>query len=264
VIPYFGSLLISKEGVYLFIFVSGAMLEFNKKNLSNLTSLVSFYIDRLIRVYPAYLVAVVFAACFFSPIVMTNSWWDNINTILAIRAYSNLPVRDIASVGWFIGMIVMLYLLYPFLSRMIDRSPEIWTIALVGFSLTCRAVFWMYNEPGSITYNFWYNNPLRNLAFFVLGIYVIRRGLYPRWTHHSTVITWLSDMTFYIFLIQGPIIVYGVWTQSPLLFVICTMTVGAMLMALDHEIQSRLRGWVNRSLQLDKKIVVKSEFSEKG
>jgi peptidoglycan/LPS O-acetylase OafA/YrhL len=258
VIPFFGSLLISREGVILFIFISGAMLEYNKKNLSDLTSLVSFYIDKIIRIYPAYLASLAFAACFFSTIIMKQSLWDIVSEILGISGYTQVPLMSINPVGWFIGLLVVLYLLYPLLSSLIDRNPELWMITLVGFSLICRAIFWTYNEPGSIVNNYWYGNPLSNLGFFTLGIYVIRRKLYPAWTHSNKGITWLSELTFYIFLIQSPIIVYGVWDLSPILFIVCTLTVAAMLMAFDREMQSCLRRWINRSLHLDKKILIKS------
>jgi peptidoglycan/LPS O-acetylase OafA/YrhL len=102
--------------------------------------------------------------------------------------------------GWFIGLIITMYLLYPMLSKVLKEYgfPALFFIILLSYFIS------MPFQDGDWGVRYWC--PLTRLPTFVFGIYVIQVGLYPRIETKSHIIKFLSDLSFPMFLINYPLL----------------------------------------------------------
>jgi len=106
--------------------------------------------------------------------------------------------------GWFIGTIMLLYLLYPLFSKSMHTYGF---RALLGFwimSWGLRYYLITYNPIPLLNFPLWF--PLCNAFEFCLGIYIIQQGIYPKAETKSPIIRNLSDVSFYAFLFHVVVI----------------------------------------------------------
>jgi peptidoglycan/LPS O-acetylase OafA/YrhL len=108
-------------GLGLFFFMSGYLLNYNYKSLNSWYSKVNFYKKRVIRIYPLYWIFLfvyvflyVFIAKDASHITLTVT--DLIIYIIGLHMFFSNYIPLIPFL-WFIGVIIIFYLLYPFLIR---------------------------------------------------------------------------------------------------------------------------------------------------
>lgn len=83
--------------------------------------------------------------------------------------------------------------------------------------------------------------PLCALFEFCLGIYIIKRELYPKIVNKSKTIAWLSDLTFYVFLTHYLILYLNQpGLKSILFYIISVFVLTCMVWALDEKIQDKI------------------------
>jgi len=110
-IPYNG--LLADFGVALFLFISGFVLYFNHPSFSQRKSLEDFYKKRVLRIFPLYWLALV-VGLFLAGV--QPRFPPRIAFIIILGLQGFLSPRfgtDLMAYWWFIGVILVLYVIYP-------------------------------------------------------------------------------------------------------------------------------------------------------
>jgi len=154
-------------GVGLFFIVSGAGLYsgYNFKKLS-VDSIFLFYKKRAYALYPYYWVAYLFASfisfLWYKGMSMSKLRYI-VTSILGVDGYIGMLFNRYAGfyqIGeWFLGCIIVIYLLYPFFSVLLNKYP-IATLILVSvmyFSLIDKYQYhWFFFQFPYIIFGFYY------------------------------------------------------------------------------------------------------------
>jgi peptidoglycan/LPS O-acetylase OafA/YrhL len=181
--------------VFGLIFVSGAVLEYNYQGIERLSDYLVFLFKRFLRLYPAYWLSLLLGILLF-PAVLQN----NILTILfeftGFYIILGQGVGTINIVGWFIGTIFLLYILFPYLSIAVKRYQLSSMVCLLIITYASRYYLTLYYSVNLLTR--WF--PLCNLFEFCLGIYIVQKKFYPKNSKAYPLIAKLSDYSFYVFL----------------------------------------------------------------
>jgi peptidoglycan/LPS O-acetylase OafA/YrhL len=113
----------------LFTLVSGLLIGLS---LSRSSSILPFYSKRILRIYPLYLAAVVMFFLFD-----LNSIWVSIKS----AAFLSLFFGPAPKTLWYICMIMVLYLISPFLFRLLVRPKLFLGVSVGVIGLLCILVF---------------------------------------------------------------------------------------------------------------------------
>ena len=160
---YGGYRAVSTIGVPLFVFVSGALLLSQKSE-----SLSSFYKKRFTRLLIPFLL---FALVMYviSLVIGKYDWWDGKIITAVLQFIPSLFENKINIMHWFVHMLLFLYLLTPFIQRVLvtlsQREVEgILIIWVVGMLLKQY-----YPEMNILSYT---SNLWRYLGIYIAGYYV--------------------------------------------------------------------------------------------
>jgi peptidoglycan/LPS O-acetylase OafA/YrhL len=201
IISGFGNL-----GVMIMVFVSGCVLEYTygKKKYTY----IEFIRKRILRVYPVVIIAMILSVVVY---VMNGNTFNIIEfvgqttgfypylhhffpTIFTVTSDGIINNGgDINSAVWFVGMIMVLYLLYPLITKLVDRFGLIFLIFVFILPL-----YFVSFQP--------YTSPQIRLPFFVFGIYLVKNGLFVNKSHTSKVINVFSDCSFQIFMLNNALL----------------------------------------------------------
>jgi peptidoglycan/LPS O-acetylase OafA/YrhL len=199
-------------GVIIFIFTSGCVLElgYGKKIWGAVSKFDyrSFIETRILRIYPAYWLAIVLALI-ISPYARAGL---NLSNLLKTVSgfYPIFATKGdafiggvIEPVGWFVCAIMLLYLLYPMLSKFLKENG----IQALIIILVVSAFSTMTLPAGDILGGnaSWF--PLSTMAEFALGIYVVQAGLYLKTVNTSRIVRFASDLSFPVFLVHFPVLI---------------------------------------------------------
>ena len=229
-------------GVALFLFISGAVLEYAHRNISTIRDLARFYYRRLTRIYPIYWISLLITFV-VAPVYIETS---TAGMISQLSGFMSSPFH----IQWFIGLIVFMYLIFPVLSKSMDEYPYI-TISVIMLISVISTIFVNTYDAGFVGIDQQPDRsfPLCNLIEFGLGMFCVQQGLYPKTINKSGTVRFLADMSFYIFLIHQPIryALYGtpanIWSVNawvfPTLieFIILVFAASFVLMKIDQKIQ---------------------------
>jgi peptidoglycan/LPS O-acetylase OafA/YrhL len=208
-------------GVTLFLIVSGAALTVSHPRIK-IDEYKEFVFKRAIRIYPAYWIAcamaVLVAYLFAYQNFLGFSLIQYVLTFSGFYAFLGGQFGGsfggpILAVGWYIGLIISLYLLYPLIARLFDRDPYIAIVALFAVSIISR-LFCGYLQSHGYGYRMtdWF--PLCRVFEFGLGIYLIRTGLYLKINLNGIarrLIVFGSELSFYVFLAHYPFIFLNIY-----------------------------------------------------
>lgn len=192
---HFFDLSIAKAGVVIFLFVSGLGLHLSQTRRP--IAPLQFYIQRLWRIYPMYWMALAVGLILnqlrHEPVF--GSWNEAILTVSGFCAFTgqwgcNFPM------GWFIGLILSLYCLYPLLAWAMRRHAGGALCVLFVISVSSRLIVESHFTGYPLE---WF--PLCRVFEFGLGLYWAERGIpggvsSPRW------VAFLSDISFPLYLLQ--------------------------------------------------------------
>jgi peptidoglycan/LPS O-acetylase OafA/YrhL len=202
--------------VYGMILVSGAVLEYNYQGLEKLYGYSRFLFKRFLRLYPAFWMSLIATLLLF-PFLLQKGFVEIVGEFSGFFFLLNKPGgADINPMGWFIGTIFLLYILYPFFSRIVRKYG---LGAVIGFwilSWGLRFLLVTYNLVPLDSFYRWF--PLCNAFEFCLGIYLVQISLFPKKENTSPVIRTLADISFYAFLFHFLVFkVFLVYLLQPLL-----------------------------------------------
>lgn len=173
IIPYFTNF------VFLFMMISafGVSCGYYERIKANQITPEVFYKKRYKRVLP-----------FFAIMVLIDMIWEhNVPSLLegfadltlCFGLYPNANITVIG-VGWFIGLVFLFYMIYPFFVFLMDNKRRAWltlgatiTLSLIGIYYFASDSF--FEHP----MRFGRNNIVYSAPFFVVGglIFLYRRGL---------------------------------------------------------------------------------------
>jgi peptidoglycan/LPS O-acetylase OafA/YrhL len=217
-------------GVTILLVVSGAVLYLNHPKVIYYKD---FIIKRLHRIYPAYWCSMVLillghAVTSHIPYLAPRDLMLSITGMYAFVGEWGGPING---VSWFIGLIVILYLMYPSIMHQIEKHGCIALFVLLVISVWSR---WFFgHEAGRMTD--WF--PLCRVFEFGLGIFIAERGLYPKTLTTSRAIYFLSNLSFYVFLIHVPLL-FAV-NNNILLYAALVMLLSYLLYFLIIDMYSR-------------------------
>jgi peptidoglycan/LPS O-acetylase OafA/YrhL len=223
-------------GVELFIILSGCVIEYRygKQVKAGLLEYSRFIKKRIIHLYPAYWMSMLLSIA-LTPTLLSLGAIEILNTASGFwileHSGSGIPdlVQPINLMGWFIGLMIILYLMYPMLSLVIAE----YKYGIHGIFLAAAAVriillaIWPHG-------NEWYGFPLSRMFEFALGIWLVQEGWYWKTKSSNRVIAYLSDLSFPVFLVHY--LLLGFLTTNLALYIVVVLATSATIMHLNNGI----------------------------
>lgn len=237
-------------GVYLLIFVSGAVLEYNYDEILSMNNYLSFELKRLLRLYPAFWCSMIFGLILVPTLVFNNHLTVIMLQFTGFTAFGGYWGGNINAVSWFIGLIVVLYILFPFLSKIMKIHPYALMVGVIILDFGSRYILNTHHFYLSLSSTYSTNIftgmdrwlPLCNLAEFCFGIFIVQKGFYPKRINNSNLIRFLSDLSFYVFLMHHMILKLS--EISLFFYAISVLLLSVMLYSLDERMQVAIRNMV--------------------
>jgi peptidoglycan/LPS O-acetylase OafA/YrhL len=251
-------------GVTLFLIISGLSLEYGYGGKK--INFASFYKKRIIRIYPIYYMSlllglgilVVFGMWghlrYSEPfIILPNfGFGDLLLSLSGFNAFAGKWGGSIVWASWFIGLVMVLYLLYPVISYAVNKSPWTTIFALLVVSLASR---YLVEQSTILSGNpkEWF--PLNRIFEFGLGVFLINILGKQFFTSLNRVLRYfpglvpLSALSFPIFLIHDPLRRFIVLGSDPLtsltigipLFLTLSIVLSKLAFATDEKMQRILK-----------------------
>jgi peptidoglycan/LPS O-acetylase OafA/YrhL len=228
----FGTYGLGGLGITIFLFASGAGLSYSDREY---TSVLSFYKNKLLRIYPAYWMAFALSIAIFPATLVTSShWFEQITGTVSWFGLWWIAGSVVKVASWFFGIILFMYLVYPFLKKWFDSYTTIKMICLLSFSIAFK--FWLVSVNNFGIEHLNYICPLVWIGWFGLGIWVTKMGYFQKWNYRNDIIILLANMAFYVYLIQEAI--FPIYTNiSPIAFWIVLSLVSVILYLADQQVQ---------------------------
>lgn len=241
-------------GVVFFMILSGFVIcystEQKYKKTYNVQSIHCFMQNRLIKIYPLYLL------CWITSILIIPYTGSRLGKLLGIFALQSWwPEQEIFfsgnAVSWFICDLLFCYLLFIPTFRLMHRKPQLFNI------LTCIYFVLYYtivlSIPDELVLGIVYINPLMQFANFLLGIMLCRwinpsaqsKNLKHGWIYQVAVIVLIAIcMSFYPMIPKQ--FAYGAYWWLPVILCITIFTktdfVSGGLNNLTHSSVAQLMG----------------------
>ena len=217
-LPSFYYVSLGGLAVTIFLVLSGLVLELTRgpQPLRYLT----FMISRIGRIYPVYYLALLFGVfiylvCSYHATGSIESPWmislpvDLICCLTGFYAFLGAFSGPFLGTSWFIGLIMSLYLIYPFLSNWMALRPHLLLLLLLLVSVASRLILGQGLLPERPLD--WF--PLCRIFEFGVGVYLGRsvpRGLWyagATGLHQKAPwVNWISRISFPLFLIHYPLL----------------------------------------------------------
>jgi peptidoglycan/LPS O-acetylase OafA/YrhL len=125
-------------GLALFIVMSGflfGVITYHKE-----ISYSRFIINRIIRIYPAYVFILLVGAYF------TRTSFGTPDVLMCLLPFTNsyMPLLQNAQLAhlWTISVVLQYYLIFPFILRFVRIAGPIYCLALIGLATLIRAIVW--------------------------------------------------------------------------------------------------------------------------
>jgi peptidoglycan/LPS O-acetylase OafA/YrhL len=242
--------------VTLFLILSGLALELqNRKSIRYR----NFMIKRIFRIYPVYYLALIIGIIFYFyevfqkgqsviSIFSVTEPWDVLLSLTGCYAFAGQWGGPFLPTSWFIGLIMSMYLVYPFMSKTVRRKPYSAIFLAFIVSAFTRYILGQYpllpHRPLD-----WF--PLCRVFEFTLGIFlahVINRkhfqildNIPAPWKH---AIHYTGELSFPLYLVHQPFCVFiprfmetGFGLKfSILLFLVVSVAGSAVLYFIDRYI----------------------------
>lgn len=161
----------------------------------------TFYKKRYARILPY------FACLCIVDWAMKPSWGASYETFANLTLCFNLlpnPHIEVIGVGWFLGVVFLFYLLFPFFVFMMDNRRRAWISMMIALGFTCVAMLYFYTpefvdkSPGRT--NIIYCAPL----FLSGGIaYLYRNIIYQFVSGHTRICATFAIMLTVAFFMFG-------------------------------------------------------------
>jgi peptidoglycan/LPS O-acetylase OafA/YrhL len=205
--------------VTVFLILSGTVLELQYGSRD--VTYFQFVAKRCLRIYPIYYLSLLFGITIYflhsyheSGHFLANlsklGVGDIILSITGGYAFAGKLGGPFVATSWFIGLIISMYILFPFLSRGIKKRPNITISALLLISFLSRLIIGRQEIFPTRPLD-WF--PLCRVFEFSLGIYlaiVLPRNVFNYLKSSRRVglfISFISEISFPLFLIHAPLLI---------------------------------------------------------
>lgn len=185
-------------GVSLFFLISGAALMYTYEESF---SLKQYFKKRFLALLPmfwiAYIIVFIRFDCIANNPFSSKSPFHMIWTLIGMDGYLNDVVPTFYRIGeWFLGCIILLYLLFPLLRKMLLKFPRLFPIILLALYI-----------PGIAFYNL----PIYADRFFLFRIIDIVVGMYlihfrKKVTLPVAIVCLCVNVVFFYFTISAPLV----------------------------------------------------------
>lgn len=252
-------------GVTIFLIISGFSLEYTYGGKQIIFS--RFYLKRITRIYPIYYMSLLLGLM----VQVVASYWDHLyhsqpfillpdfgylDFLMALSGFNAFWGKwggPLVWSSWFIGVIMVIYLLYPVISWGCRKSPWICIALLFLTSVISRVLI---GESRMFLRNPMEWFPLNRVFEFGLGVFLaqlIEHGFLRRFNHvlqRLPFLTSLSAISFPLFLIHDPLrrfIVFGPkntisLTTGIFIFLLLSIILSKVALAMDERIKDKLKG----------------------
>ncbi len=205
--------------VQIFLFLSGLSLQLHYGSKSY--SYGKFLLKRFLRIYPIYYMSLIIGIAVFiyngyqktGPVFshpFSLQFSDLILSLTGFYAFFGKWGGPFVRTSWFIGLIITLYLVFPFLSKAIKKNPHFWITMLFLISVISRFTVTRYTE---YPFNFFRWFPLCRIFEFSFGIYLATVAKPSFWyvlNNKSSLLEkvfgFIGKLSFPIFLVHMPFI----------------------------------------------------------
>ena len=209
--------------VTIFIVLSGLVLELKYKHYE--IQYLSFIRKRILRLYPTYYMSLFLGIMVYCYLNYFNFLPDNYKHLSIIDFICSLTSSYVffgkwggpfVSTSWFIGVIVSLYLFYPYIASKIRKYPHISILILLLISSLSRYALGKYELLPHRPLD-WF--PLCRIFEFGLGIYlanILQEGsmkVINDIPKIKDLIIFISKISFPLFLVHRPILNMIRYTQ---------------------------------------------------
>lgn len=174
---------IGSQGIHVFFFLSGVGIALSERK--GMTTWKNFIVRRLSKIYPPYMVAVIFVITFqlFSKMEYLdgNYAWSILSSVLLVRNFSSEWIVSINGNWWFVAAIVQMYIAYILVRKWMSKGGEgcLALAYLTSFSYKVILIVlvsngWLYFDAGvlnpytSFFLNYWWE--------FVAGFIFVKIG----------------------------------------------------------------------------------------
>ncbi len=250
-------------GVTIFLILSGLSLEYTYGGRQIGFGL--YYKKRILRIYPVYYMSLLVGVTAYvafayagrlrgssSPLLPPFGYLDFFLTMTGFNAFASNWGGPFVWSSWFIGVIMVLYLCYPVLSRACRKSPWLCIVLLFLVSLISRIIIGQQMDFPRSTMQ-WF--PLNRVFEFGLGIAIanlVKQEILKSLNHSLEPIPFLSffsAISFPLFLIHDPLrrlIVLGPNTllsrlAGIALFLALAIVLSRVALALDRRIKRNMK-----------------------
>ncbi len=234
---------IGKIGVILFVITCGSVQYISSKDINfDFKTILSFYYKKFIRLYPALWISFIIAIIVepqFVYLQSLNDWVIQLSgtTVYFIDIKNEIVFLNLINpISYFISLIIGLYLIYPLIHKIIRQYPTL--ILFISVIISTISIQYLNIDINS-------GNPLAYFMYFVFGIYISNKELYPKnIIDNKNIIVFVSDLTFYIFLTHGCMLNYwlnDVHGHNIFMFIISSILISLLLMKIDNIVQSKIR-----------------------
>jgi len=150
--------------VIIFFVMSGGVLFYNNKEIGSLSK---FYYKRFKAIFPSFYVAYLYF--FLKNVIQTKKFFYNSSanpftlllSVIGMDGYLNYIAPNYYILGeWFLGAIIILYILYPLLLKGLKNKPKKTTILVICAYLTI------------VFYNVFEMNPFRSIFTCLFAFYM--------------------------------------------------------------------------------------------
>ena len=227
-------------GVSLFIFISGAMLEYTYSNLKNFDDIAEFYVKRLCRIYPAVWISLLIGLALSPYLIATMSPVSVFVEFTGFNTWSGNWGGQINQVCWFIGLIVSLYFMFPFISASMKKYP-VQMLCIIAFVEVFSRIILNLTHPSILGYGPEKWLPICRLLEFSFGIYVIQADIYPKWTYTNEWILFFAEISFYVYLVHYYGAMKILWYNSWVTYIVVVGILAWMIMLADVKIQEKIK-----------------------
>lgn len=214
-LPRFYYVSLGGIGVTIFLILSGLVLEINQSDRKKI-SYGNFVLKRVLRIYPIYYMSLaigigvyiasqIIKGKLFNSIISEFNFTDLALSITGFYAFGEEWGGPFVPGSWFIGLIMVMYLFYPFISNNIRKNPNISIILLLIVSVVFRLIIGRSGFFSERALD-WF--PLCRIFEFSLGVYLARILPINTWqvlnstSLKSSLVTFLSEISFPLFLVH--------------------------------------------------------------
>lgn len=178
--------------VFLFFMISafGMCCGYYEKIKNGRISANEFYTKRYKRIWPYFALLCLIGLAFDRTI--GGVWQTFADLTLCFNLLPNPDIK-IIGVGWFIGLIFLFYIMFPFFVFLIDNNKRGWFVLFIAIAFHFIGKYYFFKEP-FVTFYVGRHNMIFSMPYFIGGglIYLYRKELKSFSYEHSKLMLTIS------------------------------------------------------------------------